>query len=70
MWAVCMNCAKVEVLIADNLKRADVEKQRYWRRTIGERARSGMSIREFCRPRRLKAPQLYWWQRKLKNGRV
>ena len=39
----------------------DVEKARYWQRTIREAARSGMSIREFCRQRRLKESQFYWW---------
>ena len=52
-----------------NRKNHDVEKQRYWRRTIGDAARSGMSIREFCRQRRVKESQFYWWQRKLKAGR-
>ena len=52
-----------------NRKNHDVEKQRYWQRTIGDAARSGMSIREFCRQRRLKESQFYWWQRKLKAGR-
>ncbi len=47
----------------------DAEKARYWQRTIGEAVRSGMSIREFCRRRRLKESQFYWWQRKLKAGR-
>jgi hypothetical protein len=47
----------------------DVEKQRYWQKTIGDAARSGMSIREFCRQRRLKDSQFYWWQRKLKASR-
>jgi len=47
----------------------DVEKARYWQRTIREAARSGMSIREFCRQRRLKESQFYWWQHKLKVGR-
>jgi hypothetical protein len=28
-----------------------------------------MSIREFCRQRRVKESQFYWWQRKLKAGR-
>jgi len=28
-----------------------------------------MSIREFCRRRRLKECQFYWWQRKLKGRR-
>ena len=51
-----------------NQKR-DVQKARYWQRTIGEAARSGTSIREFCRQRRLKESQFYWWQHKLKVGR-
>lgn len=49
--------------------KGDAEKARYWRRTISEAARSGMSIREFCRRRRLRESQFYWWQRKLKAGR-
>lgn len=52
-----------------NARNHDVEKQRYWQRTIGNAARSGMSIREFCRQHRLKESQFYWWQRKLKAGR-
>ena len=46
----------------------DVEKARYWQRTIREAARSGLSIREFCRQHRLKEGQFYWWQHKLKAG--
>jgi hypothetical protein len=49
--------------------KGDAEKARYWQRTISEAARSGMSIREFCRRRRLRESQFYWWQRKLKAGR-
>jgi len=45
--------------------KGDAEKARYWQRTMGEAARSGMSIREFCRQRRLKESQFYWWQHKL-----
>jgi hypothetical protein len=48
----------------------DVEKHRYGQRIIGDAARSGMSIREFCRQRRLKESQFYWWQRKLKARRA
>ena len=48
-------------------KRRDVEKERYWRRVIGEAARSGVSIRRFCQQRRLKESQFYWWQRELKK---
>jgi transposase-like protein len=47
----------------------DAEKARYWQRIIREAARSGTSIREFCRQRRLKESQFYWWQHKLKAGR-
>ena len=47
----------------------DVEKERYWQEIIGEAVRSGMSIGEFCRQRRLKESQFYWWQRRLKAGR-
>jgi hypothetical protein len=50
-------------------RKGDSEKARYWQRTISEAARSGMSIREFCRRRRLRESQFYWWQRKLRAGR-
>jgi len=50
-------------------RKGDREKARYWQRTIREAARCGMSIREFCRQRRLKESQFYWWQHKLKVGR-
>ena len=49
--------------------KGDAEKARYWQRMIREAVRSGMSIREFCRQRRLKESQFYWWQHKLKAGR-
>ena len=42
-----------------NARNHDVEKQRYWQRTIAEAARSGMSILEFCRQRRLRESQFY-----------
>jgi len=37
-----------------NNNKTDAEKHRYWQRTIGEAARSGVSIREFWRQRRLR----------------
>jgi len=52
-----------------NNQKRDMEKARYWQRTIGEAARSGTSIREFCRQHRLKESQFYWWQHKLKASR-
>jgi hypothetical protein len=33
-------------------RKQDVEKARYWQRTICEAARSGISVREFCRLRK------------------
>lgn len=47
----------------------DVEKARFWRATIREAARSGVSIREFCRRRKLKESQFYWWQHRLSMSR-
>jgi len=48
-------------------KRSDVEKERYWAKVVGEAARSGLSIREYCRRHDVKESQFYWWQRKLKD---
>ena len=50
-------------------KRRDVEKERYWKKVIREAARSGLSIREYCRQHDLRESQFHWWQRKLKDGR-
>ena len=49
--------------------KGDAEKARYWQRTISEAAQSGISIRQFCRQRRLKESQFYWWQHKLRASR-
>ena len=50
-------------------KKRDIEKERQWRQTIRDGARSGLSVREFCRRRQLKESQFYWWQRRLKASR-
>jgi hypothetical protein len=50
-------------------KTPDREKERYWEKTFREATRSGVSIREFCRQRRLNVSQFYWWQRRLKQTR-
>ena len=47
----------------------DVGKERQWQKTIREAARSGLSIREFCRRRQVKESQFYWWQRRLNGDR-
>ena len=49
--------------------RQDVKKARLWQSTIREAAKSGLSIREFCRRRKLKESQFYWWQRRLSMSR-
>ncbi len=49
--------------------KGDAEKARYWLRTISEAVQSGISIRQFCRQRRLKESQFYWWQHKLRSRR-
>ena len=48
-------------------KQRDVEKEKYWRRVIREGVRSGLSIREFCRQKRIKEGQFYAWRRELKQ---
>ena len=50
-------------------KKPDIEKRRRWQHIVREAARSGVSIREFCRQRRLKESQFYWWQRRLNDPR-
>ena len=51
--------------MAQTRRRVDVAKHRHWQITIGEAARSGLSIREFCRQRKLTVSHFYWWQRRL-----
>ena len=51
-------------------KRSDVEKERYWRRAIGEAARSGVSIRRSCQQRQSGENHCYWWQRELPSSQL
>ena len=51
------------------VQKCDVEKERHWEKVIRDAARSGHSIREFCRRRKIKESQFYWWQRTLKERR-
>jgi hypothetical protein len=60
--SVChVKCGRRQV----NRKGQDLEKARFWRATIREATRSGVSVREFCRKRKLRECQFYWWQRRL-----
>jgi hypothetical protein len=47
----------------------DVRKERRWRRLIGEAARSGLSVREFCQRKGLEECQFYSWRREIKRRR-
>jgi hypothetical protein len=48
-------------------RRPDAEKEQYWRKTIRQAARSGMSVRRYCQLHRLSESQFHWWQRKLEE---
>jgi transposase-like protein len=48
-------------------KRQEEAKARFWRGMMREAARSGVSIRELCRRRKLEVAEFYWWRRRLKQ---
>ena len=50
-------------------RRVDEGKREQWRKLIAEAVRSGTSIREFCRQRRVNEPQFYAWRARL-SGKV
>ena len=50
-------------------QRADEQTRAQWRTLIAEAARSGRSIRAFCRERGVTEGQFYAWQRRL-NGKA
>jgi transposase-like protein len=50
-------------------RRVDEGKREQWRKLIAEATRSGTSVREFCRQRRVTEPQFYAWRARL-NGKV
>jgi hypothetical protein len=47
------------------VRRRDAGKERYWRRTVTEQRRSGLSIRDFCARRAVSEPLFYAWRREL-----
>ena len=49
--------------------RTDEGKREQWQKLIAEAARSGTSIREFCRQRRVTEAQFYAWRARL-NGKA
>ena len=46
-------------------KRRDPVKERFWRRTITDQARSGLSVRAFCEQEGLKPRNFHWWRQSL-----
>src|SRR5262245_61349269 len=50
----------------------DAAKERFWRRTLAEHRRSGLSIREFCARRSVSEALFYAWRRELaqRDGRA
>src|SRR5690242_16998123 len=47
------------------VRRTDPAKERFWRRTVAEHRRSGLTIREFCARRSVSEPLFYAWRREL-----
>ncbi len=47
----------------------DAGKERFWRREIEGQARSGMTVRGYCRARRLQETTFYFWRRELARRR-
>src|SRR5437764_2805862 len=46
-------------------KRRDPARERFWRRTIRDQQRSGLSVRDFCRREGLKDGAFRWWRQEL-----
>ena len=45
--------------------RRDIEKEKYWRRTIEEWTQSGKSAAAYCRIHGINAATFHWWKREL-----
>jgi transposase-like protein len=54
------------------VRRRNEVKERFWRRTVAEHQRSGLTIREFCARRGFSEPSFYAWRRELaqRDGRA
>ena len=46
-------------------KRRDPAREKFWRRTIRDQQRSGLSVREFCHRQGLKDWAFRWWRQEL-----
>jgi hypothetical protein len=48
-------------------KARDRAKERHWLHLLEERGKSGLSVTEYCRQRRIPVSQFFWWQRQLRQ---
>ena len=46
-------------------KRRDPAREKFWRRTIRDQQRSGLSVRDFCQRQGLKDWTFRWWRQEL-----
>ncbi|HEX4561407.1 MAG TPA: hypothetical protein VH113_06195, partial [Gemmatimonadales bacterium] len=46
-------------------KRRDPAREKFWRRTIRQQQRSGLSVRDFCRRQGLRDWTFRWWRQEL-----
>jgi hypothetical protein len=46
-------------------KRRDPAREKFWRRTIHDQQRRGLSVRDFCQREGLKDWSFRWWRREL-----
>jgi hypothetical protein len=51
-------------------KHPDPKKERFWRRTLRDWQRSGLTIRAFCQQHDLSEPSFYFWRRTLAERQV
>ncbi|HQL10560.1 MAG TPA: hypothetical protein PLE35_13225 [Lentisphaeria bacterium] len=45
--------------------RRDTKKEEFWRRRLGAQARSGLSVRAWCRQHDTQESAFYWWRTQL-----
>jgi transposase-like protein len=48
-------------------KQPDAEKRQFWRLVFEEHAKSGLSVRAFCRQESLSEPSFYSWRRTIRD---
>ena len=48
-------------------KRSDPKREAFWRRVLRRRAKSGMTVAEFCVSENLTESAFYYWQRQIRR---